>query len=95
MRALTLFTLAFVLAGCNPNDMARTKPVNMSTIIWIDDVPKTCGELTANASTNVNVNGCATWTDDYKSCIITMPHDSPDWIVAHEFKHCFGWTHTK
>lgn len=66
-------------------DMIETERVETVTITWKREVPTACGPQ--------EKNGCAQWSDDRTRCVVTMRADSSDAIVAHEFKHCFGWEH--
>lgn len=66
-------------------DMIETERVETVTITWKRAEPTACGPN--------EKNGCAQWSDDRTRCVVTMRADSSDAIVAHEFKHCFGWEH--
>ena len=37
--------------------------------------------------------GCARIYHEGNLCVIELPEDAPDWALAHEFKHCFGYVH--
>ncbi len=81
-----LALLLIALTGCAT--LEKKAEVTQSKITWAKRLPTT----PCNASGLVL--GCATRTlPDYSSCIIEMPEDAPDWLIAHEFRHCFGWEH--
>jgi len=48
-----------------------------------------CESFTATEGTNIKA--CATRTQTV--CRIYLPRNAPDWIKAHEEKHCAGWNH--
>lgn len=66
-------------------DMYERQRVETVTITWKRAEPTECGPN--------EKDGCAQWSDDRRHCVVTMPADSRDAVVAHEFKHCFGWEH--
>ena len=79
--------LTFVLTGCNESGMVKVKEVHASTIIWLKEKPVTCG-------VEGNFDGCAEFLTPTRSeCRIQMLEDSSDYVIAHEFRHCFGWDH--
>ena len=91
LLTITLFALALVLtfslAGCGASGLVKVKEVHASTIIWDRRKPTSCG-------VKGNFDGCAEYmTPDRTYCRITMPEDSRDYVIAHEFRHCFGWDH--
>lgn len=83
----TLFALLLItLTGCT--GLVKKAEVSETKIIWAKRLPAT------KCNTSGLVLGCATRTlPDYSACLIEMPEDSPDWLIAHEFRHCFGWEH--
>lgn len=75
------------LVGCSQGtDMVEEERVEKSTITWIDKRPGECADKGP-------ADGCAYWSAGRKECVVIMPKDSPDWLVAHEFRHCFGYGH--
>ena len=79
--------LTFVLTGCNESGMVKVKEVHASRIIWLKEKPVTCG-------VEGNFDGCAEFLTPTRSvCRIQMLEDSSDYVIAHEFRHCFGWDH--
>ena len=84
-----LVVWTWLLGGCDKLPMTRKVQVETTTITWIKETPKSCGPLPAGHI----LNACASPNNDYTRCTITMPEDSPDWVVAEETKHCFGWIH--
>lgn len=90
-----LVALSLWLAGCaNDKWMKEGVKVNKSTIEWVDKTPESCGSTIP--SSTLLLHGCAAarYTSDGTNCTLTMRRDSPDWLVAHEMKHCFGFIHT-
>lgn len=86
--ALIALLLCAVFAGAAIwlwPDMYEAQRVDTVTITWVRAKPTACGPN--------EDDGCAQWSDDRKRCVVTMRADSSDAIVAHEFKHCFGWEH--
>ena len=83
--------LIATLTGCDKTPMERKVNVDTVNITWIKETPKSCGPLPQG---NI-LNACASNNADYTQCTIRMPEDTADWIVAEEFKHCFGWVHFK
>lgn len=85
-----LVTAALVLlTACDKLPMTRKVQVETTTITWIKETPKSCGPVPSGHI----LNACATNNNDFTQCTIRMPEDTPDWVVAEEFKHCFGWVH--
>ena len=79
-----------LLTACDPArdyPMERKAKIEISSIVWIDAKPTECGHAQGN------ILGCTKCIEGNALCTITMPADSPDWVVAHEFKHAFGWQH--
>jgi hypothetical protein len=60
------------------SDMVLTNPRETTTITWVD---RKCGHSA----------GCALVMAD--RCYVAMEREAPDWLVAHEMKHCFGFEH--
>jgi len=84
---LAVLILVTGITGCDKLPMTRKQNVDTITITWIKETPKSCGNAPGH------INACATNNADFTQCTIRMPEDSPDWIVAEETKHCFGWVH--
>ena len=84
---ITALLLTFGLTGCDESGMVKATTVHASTIIWIREKPVNCG-------VEGNFDGCAEFmTPDRTYCRIRMLEDSSDAVIAHEFRHCFGWDH--
>lgn len=81
--------LAFLLTGC-ASDMVRLANVHTTTITWIAQAPVVCGGYDTRKG-DVTIHGCAQVSPDQQRCTVMMAENAPDWVVAHEFKHCFGW----
>ena len=82
--------ILLALTGCDPArdyPMERKAKVEISSIVWVDAKPTECGHETGV------IHACAQWTADHKLCTITLPADSPSWMVGHEVQHCFGFVH--
>jgi len=91
-----LVALSLWLAGCERvtpeqalNRQVPGKNIEHSIITWTDAAPTVCGDLIGGVSGCANVN----FLGDSKTtaCVITLPKSSPDWLVAHEFRHCYGF----
>ena len=91
MGLFAVISWTIFLGGCDKTPMERKVQVDTVTITWIKETPQSCGPLPAGHI----LNACASNSDDYSRCTIRMPEDTPDWVVAEEFKHCFGWVHYK
>ena len=72
-----------LLTGCSTG-LIKTQEISVQTITWEKRAPILCAGLKNSA-------GCA-YVEAHQ-CRIVMREDAPDWVVAHEFKHCFGWIH--
>ena len=84
--------LLLLLTGCasSHREMVKVKEVRSIVVAWNKSVPEVCGPKLA--SEGYSIHGCAVvWRDQL--CTITMLEDSPDWVIAHEFRHCFGYAH--
>lgn len=94
---LSAFALALLLTAlltaCAGTGMMEGSKVTRSLIEWVDADPYFCGGYVQSESTRIA--GCAslTYLENQTNCTVTMRRDSPDWIVAHEFRHCYGWVH--
>lgn len=78
-----------LLGGCaGYGEMVKEYNPGTVQVTWIQQKPFKCAEAK-------NPLGCAHITRDNKTCIIEMDADAPDFVVAHEFKHCFGFVHRK
>jgi len=87
MRA---FILLLALTGCSSH-LVKEREVFETRVVWVKQVPLACGKL---ASTDqVTLHGCADRRPGL--CIIQMDESAPDWVVAEEFRHCFGYEHRK
>ena len=53
---------------------------------WKRVAPRDCGDVK-------HAHGCSKITLNGNLCIIEVPENAPDWVLAHEFKHCFGYVH--
>ena len=82
---------AALMTGCAPvsyiPDLVERNHVEETRILWVRGIMSNCG----GAKSPI---GCAEIIRQDK-CVITMPENAPDEIVAHEFKHCFGYVHRK
>ena len=90
--AVVRLLILLLLSGCASShyEMVKVKEVRSIVVAWNKAVPEACGPKLA--SEGYRIHGCASvWQDQL--CTITMLEDSPDWVIAHEFRHCFGWAH--
>lgn len=91
MMRVLLAALCISLTGCAGGPlMVNSYEVRGAFIQWDRVAPTTCGG-------QIETRGCAQWstprTKDINTCIITARADSPDDILGHEFRHCFGYDH--
>jgi uncharacterized membrane protein len=77
--------LMLLIAGCSSGyGLVKESDVSERTIKWERHDPILCAGLPS-------MNGCAFTLEN--PCRIVMREDSPDWLVAEEFRHCFGYVH--
>lgn len=84
---MSKFLLAGVLllGGCESlPPLMKARDVLVMHVTWVRGVVKDCGGV-------ASPRGCA--ETDRGDCLITMPEDATDAVVAHEFRHCFGYVH--
>jgi hypothetical protein len=69
--------------------MVRKAAVDSVTVVWLRGDAALCepGALGCALRTGVDRVG--------SHCTIVMPEQADDAVVAHEFKHCFGYEHAK
>lgn len=83
-----LLWVLLLLAGCSGvPELERVRQVDEMRIVWVRGIEKEC----AGAK---SPTGCAERLGD-AGCKITTPEDAPDEILAHEFRHCFGYRHAR
>lgn len=79
--------LLMLLNGCaGYGEMVKAYNPGTVQVTWIQQKPFECGETK-------NALGCATITKDNSRCVIHADANAPDFVIAHEFKHCFGFIH--
>ena len=89
LKLALLAPLAGLLTtGCSSfgDEMVKVHEVTSVTVQWRKGAPKGCGEVK-------NAYGCATTWLKGSLCVIELPENAPDWALAHEIKHCFGYVH--
>lgn len=92
-----LVMVLWLLTGCasvgDQHDWKHTRPASAKPwfYVTVDDPDSVCRLLGSQASHSVRVDGCAVWKP--AGCEIYVPAGAPDWLVAHEEKHCNGYTH--
>lgn len=80
--------LCLLLTGCDLfTDMTKVVEVKTTEITWVRERPTHCGNQPQDT-------GCAEWNDAHTKCTITMIEGSADFVIAHEFRHCFGFVHS-
>jgi hypothetical protein len=86
--ALLAPVLALAASGCSSTatDMVRAYEPTSVLVQWKKSAPGSCGSAE-------NAYGCAKVSHQGAICVIELPEDAPDWALAHEFKHCFGYVH--
>lgn len=90
MRVIAFLAL---LAGCAAPDLVKVADVPAVHIAWVRKAPAACGDLRAGGDRAIH--GCAYRSADRSACVIWMPENAPDWVIAHEVKHCFGYEHAE
>ena len=88
MRTVTATLLGLLIAGCagTARDMVKVHEPTTVLVEWRRVLPKGCGDAQ-------HAYGCARISLQGNLCVIELPEDAPDWALAHEFKHCFGYVH--
>ncbi len=86
---LAVLILVTGITGCDKLHMERVAEVKTTQITWIKETPQSCGNVPGH------INACATSASDYSWCVIRMPENTPDSMIAEEFRHCFGEVHPK
>jgi hypothetical protein len=90
--ALKLAVLASLVGllttGCSGTggDMVKVSEATSVLVQWRKVAPQSCGGTQ-------HAYGCAKVSHQGALCVIELPEDAPDWALAHEFKHCFGYVH--
>lgn len=51
------------------------------------------GNIYLHCNLEAAAESCAVVRADGSACDIYLPPDAPAWRIAHEEKHCDGWTH--
>lgn len=88
-KILAALIISIGLLGCDGDEMQKPEnPHGWTVIHWVQEYPETCLGVKGQYS------GCAEVSRDGRYCKITMPENSPDYVIAHEVKHCFGYAHT-
>ena len=92
---LLLLALLVALSGCasSNDDMIKVYEPRVVLVEWKREAPTRCGPLAASAERQLH--GCTTTTHQGAVCRIEMREDAPDWVIAHEFRHCFGYAHRR
>jgi hypothetical protein len=86
---IALLAPLLALAGAcssTATDMVRAYEPTSVLVQWKKGKPESCGGTQ-------HAYGCARVTHQGAMCVIELPEDAPDWALAHEFKHCFGYVH--
>ena len=84
---MRILILCLLLSGCTGTFeplYIKTSEISVRTILWEKVNPVTCGD-------KLGTGGCTYYSEN--PCRIQMLEDAPDYIVADEFRHCFGYMH--
>ena len=73
-------------SGNSQEDLVKAYEPTSVLVQWKKASPEACGDVK-------HAYGCAKITHKGSMCIIELPENAPDWAIAHEFKHCFGYRH--
>ena len=88
-----VLSLTFLLSSCATFDYTWVKTREAMSRPWFylytNDVNLTCHSW--GIPKDVEVLACASRTRD--PCMIILPVDAPLWLIEHEEKHCYGWSH--
>mgnify|MGYP001587803187 CR=1 FL=1 len=92
---LILLLAIFLLEGCASldYDWQRTKAPSPQPWVYVypADVHAACIKAGASTAGLDRILGCA--TSSPTGCTIYLPRRAPAGIIAHEEKHCAGFTH--
>jgi hypothetical protein len=85
---IALIAPLLALAGCSTTatDMVKAYEPTSVLVQWKKGKAGSCGGTE-------HAYGCARVSHQGAMCVIELPEDAPDWALAHEFKHCFGYVH--
>jgi hypothetical protein len=90
--ALLAPLLALAASGCatfgGDDEMVKAYHPTSVLVEWKRVAPKDCGTVQ-------HAHGCSRITLNGNLCTIEVPENAPDWVLAHEFKHCFGYVHKR
>lgn len=95
MRLVVL--LLVVLFGCSQVEIDGPDAQGYN---WVKDGPVGSPVIHRNADVFLNcglmekAESCAVQRGDGE-CHIYLPKNPPDWVEAHELRHCAGWRHPK
>lgn len=86
----------FMLMGCATFDYEwrQTRPASFKPWLYVtvDDPDATCRHIgTDTEGRSGRIQACAEWAPS--GCLIFISKDAPAWLIAHEERHCAGWTH--
>ena len=86
--ALLAPLLGLAMTGCSSTATDMVKAYEPASVLvqWRKAAPGSCGGVE-------HAYGCAKVSHQGAMCVIELPEDAPDWALAHEFKHCFGYVH--
>jgi hypothetical protein len=86
--ALLVSLVGLLTTGCagTSGEMVKVSEPTSVLVQWRKVAPQSCGG-------RQHAYGCATISHQGSLCVIELPEDAPDWALAHEIKHCFGYVH--
>lgn len=88
--------LIAVLEGCASigDEWTKTRPASIKPWLYVKvaEADFVCRTLGADPRRRLGrINACATWQP--VNCVIYLPENAPAWLIAHEEKHCEGYSH--
>jgi hypothetical protein len=86
--ALLASLVGLLTTGCSGTggDLVKVTEPTSVLVQWRKVAPENCRGTQ-------HAYGCAKVSHQGALCVIELPEDAPDWALAHEFKHCFGYRH--
>ena len=84
--------LALILAGCTAGPWREAERLDTVRVTWerVADTQAVCAKKLGGGMIWL---GCSSYDWSQRVCHIFTLADAPEWVIGHEIKHCFGWTH--
>ena len=84
--------LLLILSGCGSASWREVERLDTVSVTWerVADTQAVCGKRLSGGMIYL---ACASYDWATKICTIRAEAGASEWILGHELKHCFGWTH--